>query len=122
MKPDAPPSFTCPFCGALSHNPNDARERYCGRCHRFVDDASWVEAEVELFAAEVGTCLAIIGGQRKPDPAFYQAGWDAHAAGKQFHEGPRPFHCVEALCWRMGWNDRALMRLADDPPGEPEDG
>ena len=29
--------FTCPFCGAVSHNPNDARERYCVRCHVFVD-------------------------------------------------------------------------------------
>lgn len=30
--------FTCPFCDAVSHNPNDARERVCGRCHVFVDD------------------------------------------------------------------------------------
>jgi hypothetical protein len=34
-----PPSFTCPRCGAVSYNPNDIRERYCGRCHVFVDDA-----------------------------------------------------------------------------------
>jgi hypothetical protein len=41
-------SYTCPHCGATSHNPNDERERYCGRCHRFADDetglrryASW---------------------------------------------------------------------------------
>lgn len=27
------PSFTCPRCGAKSFNPNDIRERYCGRCH-----------------------------------------------------------------------------------------
>ena len=31
-------SFTCPFCDAVSHNPNDAQQRYCGRCHLFVDD------------------------------------------------------------------------------------
>jgi hypothetical protein len=31
-------TFVCPHCGAASHNPNDVRERYCGRCHRFVDD------------------------------------------------------------------------------------
>ena len=30
--------FTCPRCGATSHNPNDEREHYCGRCHAFVDD------------------------------------------------------------------------------------
>lgn len=26
-------SFTCPKCGMTSHNPNDAREGYCGKCH-----------------------------------------------------------------------------------------
>jgi hypothetical protein len=26
-------SFTCPRCGAVSQNPNDVREGYCGRCH-----------------------------------------------------------------------------------------
>jgi hypothetical protein len=30
--------FRCPRCGAVSHNPNDAREQYCGRCHVFVTD------------------------------------------------------------------------------------
>jgi hypothetical protein len=33
-----PPAFRCPFCGFVSYNPNDLRERYCVRCHRFVDD------------------------------------------------------------------------------------
>lgn len=33
-------AFRCPRpgCGAVSHNPNDLRHRYCGRCHRFADD------------------------------------------------------------------------------------
>lgn len=35
--------FICPRCGAVSHNPHDAAERYCARCHVFVDD----EAELE---------------------------------------------------------------------------
>jgi hypothetical protein len=30
--------FVCPRCSAQSWNPNDAEHRYCGRCHRFVDD------------------------------------------------------------------------------------
>jgi len=34
----SPPSFVCPRCGAESFNANDIRERYCGRCHVFVDD------------------------------------------------------------------------------------
>lgn len=29
------PSFTCPRCGAVSFNPNDMANRYCGRCHDF---------------------------------------------------------------------------------------
>jgi hypothetical protein len=29
----AEPSITCPVCGMTSHNPNDAREGYCGNCH-----------------------------------------------------------------------------------------
>ena len=31
-------NFTCPLCGAVSYNSNDISNRYCGRCHRFVDD------------------------------------------------------------------------------------
>jgi hypothetical protein len=27
--------FICPRCRAVSHNPNDKREGYCGRCHDF---------------------------------------------------------------------------------------
>jgi ribosomal protein S27AE len=33
------PSFVCPRCAAVSYNLNDIRERYCGRCHVFFDDA-----------------------------------------------------------------------------------
>lgn len=31
-------SFVCPRCGAESWNVNDVANRYCGRCHVFVDD------------------------------------------------------------------------------------
>jgi len=30
--------FTCLDCGFVSYNPNDAKHRYCARCHRFMDD------------------------------------------------------------------------------------
>lgn len=36
--PEGPPSITCPRCGATSYNLNDVRERYCARCHVFIDD------------------------------------------------------------------------------------
>jgi hypothetical protein len=32
------PAFKCSRCGAVSYNINDIRERYCGRCHVFIDD------------------------------------------------------------------------------------
>ena len=31
-------TITCPKCGAVSHNPRDVAERYCGRCHEFIGD------------------------------------------------------------------------------------
>ena len=31
-------SFTCPRCGAVSHNPNDEKHGYCVRCHQFIED------------------------------------------------------------------------------------
>lgn len=30
--------YKCPWCAAESWNPNDAANRYCGRCHVFEDD------------------------------------------------------------------------------------
>ena len=38
-----PASFTCPRCGMVSHNPNDAKHRYCGNCHLFFDRVGRVE-------------------------------------------------------------------------------
>jgi len=35
-------AFTCPICDAVSHNSNDEKNRYCGRCHLFI-------GEVELY-------------------------------------------------------------------------
>lgn len=32
-------TYTCPECGALSHNPHDEAERYCGRCHQYEERA-----------------------------------------------------------------------------------
>ena len=28
-------AYTCPHCGMVSHNPNDAKHGYCGACHRW---------------------------------------------------------------------------------------
>jgi hypothetical protein len=34
-KASLPAHFTCPKCKAVSYNPNDVREGYCGACHEF---------------------------------------------------------------------------------------
>lgn len=38
VKGKKPAAYQCPACGMVSHNPNDAANRYCGNCHRFEDD------------------------------------------------------------------------------------
>lgn len=47
-------SFTCPRCGAVSYNPNDAANRYCGRCHVFVEDAM---NEARITRTPVNHCV-----------------------------------------------------------------
>jgi ribosomal protein S27AE len=42
-------SFTCPRCSIVSHNPNDACERYCGRCHLFFSAADVAEGARAAF-------------------------------------------------------------------------
>lgn len=37
-----PYSFKCPDCGAVSFNPNDAKNRYCSVCKRFFSSNSTV--------------------------------------------------------------------------------
>jgi len=33
-----PPHYRCSRCLRVSHNPNDAQQRYCGACHKFEDE------------------------------------------------------------------------------------
>lgn len=33
-------SITCPKCGMTSHNPNDERQGYCGKCHAWTSGGS----------------------------------------------------------------------------------
>lgn len=52
--------------------------------------------------------LAICRYEIEADPVIRQEGRDAHEAGLAFHEAPYRFDTVAGLCWRLGWNDRAL--------------
>jgi hypothetical protein len=37
------PAFTCLRCHAVSFNVHDIAQRYCGRCHRFLEDDAGLE-------------------------------------------------------------------------------
>ena len=53
------PVFVCPECSTTSFNPNDIRENYCGRCHKFFPEEP-------------------INPDREPDPADeYAARFDS---------------------------------------------
>jgi ssDNA-binding Zn-finger/Zn-ribbon topoisomerase 1 len=45
-------SYTCPNCQAVSHNPHDEIERYCGRCHKYEDEAKNARLDELLAEAE----------------------------------------------------------------------
>jgi hypothetical protein len=51
---DLEATYTCPICGTVSHNANDAAQRFCGRCHTFADDGEPAELAAlrELVAAQ----------------------------------------------------------------------
>lgn len=69
-------TFECPDCGAVSNNPNDARNRYCARCHAFVDDPlSFVGAYVNGYSANT------IGEPKTSNP--YLPDRRAHASWAQ---------------------------------------
>jgi len=38
-------AITCHLCGATSSNTNDIQRRYCGQCHRFLDDVESAMAQ-----------------------------------------------------------------------------
>lgn len=48
--------YTCPICGAVSHNLRDVQERYCGRCHMYESDADchWL------------MCIRVLGMPKPP--------------------------------------------------------
>jgi len=51
----ARPQFTCPECSAVSHNPNDIAERYCGRCHWWTGDPELAAANPSKIPEEAKT-------------------------------------------------------------------
>jgi hypothetical protein len=109
MSPPQPPetSFTCPRCGKTSHNPHDAENRYCGRCHLFVADMLrmrlWIDGKLadEVWVGDEHEAEAV--------SARHQAiAADADAAGQLW--------LVEVLDPEEP-SDRAHMRFGTDSAG-----
>ncbi|MFE7747201.1 hypothetical protein [Nocardia sp. NPDC057455] len=53
MNLSTPPTFVCPECRAVSHHPEDIRQRYCGRCHRHYPAPTRHALAVEFARAAV---------------------------------------------------------------------
>ena len=68
--------------------------------------------DARMSDQEEALYLAILDGTGTCDPAHTQVGRDAYDAGVPFHEAPEPRDSVASLCWRFGWNNRALDHLA----------
>lgn len=44
------PIFTCPKCRKTSHNPNDAKQRFCGMCKVFIEPVEqWAMRGFTIF-------------------------------------------------------------------------
>jgi ribosomal protein L37E len=62
-KEPEPESFVCKRCGIKSYNPNDIRERYCGRCHEF-DAMADLKKQIEELKAENRVLLQHLATER----------------------------------------------------------
>lgn len=51
------PCLLCLICHRISHHPQDIRERYCGACHRFLDDVPLEERHLQVAGRSPGLLL-----------------------------------------------------------------
>jgi hypothetical protein len=78
--------FTCAHCGATSAHPDDAVNRYCGRCHHFCDDVR-VCGVTGDFAPDP---LAALSGHREPFAPCAELGTElARSICERGHERKR---------------------------------
>jgi hypothetical protein len=67
-------SFVCPHCGAESFNPNDIRERYCGRCHQFEDD----RLDAMVGSVAIKRLIEEVRLGKEPSPQAYNRIYSRH--------------------------------------------
>ena len=55
-----PTQYCCPLCGAISHNPHDIEQHYCGACRQFADDVVELLEHTILLAIKRGVTMIAI--------------------------------------------------------------
>lgn len=66
------PSFTCPRCGAVSHNCKDVAEGYCGRCHDWTRAPESVKPSQCPACGKKLDCASLFGSPNiKPSPGDF---------------------------------------------------
>lgn len=74
-------TYTCPGCGAVSHNPDDVRYRYCGACHLTEDEHPGILMRLTIehprYAQRLtySEVMAVMRDQAT-DPDSYRHRWD----------------------------------------------
>src|SRR5580692_1001578 len=77
------PHFRCPRCGAISFNPDDARNLHCGRCHLFFAPPPRNSAPLRLhFEQKLDSVRKSSEPARSDDSSFptFPTSWDPPAA------------------------------------------
>lgn len=112
MSEASPRSYTCPHCQAVSHNPNDAIQLFCGRCKRYgIESPEYREGlaqQVASLAAELAELLrgkhpGIIGGALAEATSMWLTG--------HFDEDPRKTRMLRERLLRD--HNRAIRELIE---------
>jgi hypothetical protein len=99
-------AYMCPRCGAVSHNPHDEANRYCGRCHKFEEDDEQLHrllgAEALDFFHPFGRTETVVvddGGMRKGLTPFRIEGYDSPIYGRAVVSGTRDSRWKRCTRW-----------------------
>ncbi len=80
----AQPSFTCPNCGAVSHNRNDVEHQYCGACHQFADVyVSEFRVPTEVYGKQVSTSAGAVYWVSEDEDGLLRMGGSMSEADKE---------------------------------------
>jgi hypothetical protein len=95
-------SYTCKLCGATSHNENDERERYCGRCHHFDKDDNYMSDMIYFVRIHppISNGLCAFG----PCIDVEAARQEATRVLKDHPQPPRSVEVLAVPCSKIAWD------------------